>query len=86
MSDYQSSLGGLVGVVVSLVLLVMIGLAYWVVTTKFINKSSGGSSITQSYWYCWDSGAASPHHLGHHVSGDHFCTNGELHSAGISGY
>jgi hypothetical protein len=47
-------------------------------------SSNGGTSgsdsnyVTQSYWYCWDSGPPSPHHLGHSVSGDHLCTNAEL--------
>jgi hypothetical protein len=32
----------------------------------------------QTYWYCWDSGAPAPHHLGHPVAGDHYCTAEEL--------
>ena len=36
------------------------------------------SPVTQSYWYCWDTGNPSPHHLGHPVYGDHLCTNQEL--------
>ncbi len=36
------------------------------------------SPVTQYYWYCWDTGNPSPHHLGHHVYGDHLCTNQEL--------
>jgi hypothetical protein len=38
--------------------------------------------MTQSYWYCWDSGNLSPHHLGYSVSGDHLCSKQELHDAG----
>ncbi|HYT44593.1 MAG TPA: hypothetical protein VEP90_19845 [Methylomirabilota bacterium] len=34
--------------------------------------------VTQSYWYCWDNGTPGHHHFGHHVYGDHFCTNQEL--------
>ncbi|HEY5267943.1 MAG TPA: CAP domain-containing protein [Candidatus Saccharimonadales bacterium] len=41
---------------------------------------------TQTYWYCWDTGNPSPHHLGYRVSGDHYCTNQELHDAGFAGY
>ena len=36
------------------------------------------SSSANSYWYCWDEGAKKPHHLGHHVSGDHVCSDDEL--------
>lgn len=36
------------------------------------------SPVTQSYWYCWNVGNPSPHHLGHPVYGDHLCTNQEL--------
>lgn len=32
----------------------------------------------QRYWYCWDVGSPSPHHLGHRVAGDHLCSNAEL--------
>lgn len=35
-------------------------------------------SQTNTYWYCWDSGNPSPHHLGHHVYGDHLCSESEL--------
>ena len=48
--------------------------------------SSTYSNGTSYYWYCWDSGDPDPHHLGHHVSGDHHCTYKELHDAGFSGY
>jgi hypothetical protein len=34
--------------------------------------------VTQHYWYCWDSGAPKPHHLGYPTTGDHYCTNYEL--------
>jgi hypothetical protein len=37
-----------------------------------------GSCGGQSYWYCWDTGDPQPHHLGHHVSGDHYCSQAEL--------
>lgn len=40
----------------------------------------------QYYWYCWNSGNSSPHHLGYHVSGDHLCSYQELHDAGFAGY
>jgi len=36
------------------------------------------SPVTQSYWYCWDTGNPTPHHLGHPVYGDHLCTDQEL--------
>ena len=39
------------------------------------------SSNPNTYWYCWDTGAAEPHHLGHPVSGDHLCTQSELKQA-----
>jgi hypothetical protein len=41
------------------------------------------NSASQDYYYCWDSGPALPHHLGHLASGDHLCTNQELVDAGI---
>ena len=44
------------------------------------------NSVSQYYYYCWDTGDPSPHHLGYRVSGDHYCTDGELHNAGIAGY
>jgi hypothetical protein len=37
-----------------------------------------GSQTSQSYYYCWNSGPPSPHHLGHYVSGDHVCTDKEI--------
>lgn len=40
------------------------------------------AAMSQSYWYCWDSGNLSPHHLGYSVSGDHLCSKQELHDAG----
>jgi len=36
--------------------------------------------VSQSYWYCWDSGPVLPHHLGYRVVGDHLCTDQELAS------
>lgn len=44
------------------------------------------NTVSQSYYYCWDTGAPAPHHLGYRASGDHYCTNGELHDSGVSGY
>ena len=44
---------------------------------------SGCRSYSQTYWYCWDSGTPQPHHLGHPVSGDHYCTDAELEDAGL---
>lgn len=41
------------------------------------------SEPDQTYWYCWDSGAPKPHHLGHKVEGDHFCSADELIDAGF---
>jgi hypothetical protein len=43
-----------------------------------------GCATENTYWYCWDHGAKAPHHLGHHVAGDHVCANGELKGAGVS--
>jgi hypothetical protein len=34
--------------------------------------------VSQTYWYCWNVGPALPHHYGHHVVGDHLCTDAEL--------
>ena len=47
---------------------------------------SPSPTFSQSYLYCWNSGALSPHHLGHYVPNDHICSDQELHAAGISGY
>jgi D-serine deaminase-like pyridoxal phosphate-dependent protein len=38
---------------------------------------------TNTYWYCWDSGAKGPHHFGHYVSGDHVCSDDELKGTGF---
>jgi hypothetical protein len=38
---------------------------------------------TPHYWFCWDTGAAQPHHLGHASTGDHPCTDAELEAAGL---
>ncbi|MFD9792120.1 hypothetical protein ACFWXK_14340 [Streptomyces sp. NPDC059070] len=38
----------------------------------------------QGYWYCWNSGAAAPHHLDHWVTNDHLCTWGELRFSGVT--
>lgn len=40
-------------------------------------------TYSQTYWYCWDTGESNPHHIGHPVSGDHYCTNQELNDAGF---
>lgn len=37
----------------------------------------------QNYWYCWNDGAANPHHLGYKVSDDHLCSRQELLEAGM---
>lgn len=39
----------------------------------------------QGDWYCWDNPPVLPHHLGHHVAGDHLCTWGELRDSGFAG-
>jgi hypothetical protein len=39
------------------------------------------SNDDYGYWYCWDAGDPRPHHLGARVSGDHLCTDVELHQA-----
>jgi hypothetical protein len=36
----------------------------------------------QDYWYCWNDGMPSPHHLGYEVSGDRLCKDWELDAAG----
>jgi hypothetical protein len=42
-----------------------------------------GDPVPNTYWYCWDSGAPSPHHEGHPLSNDHLCTPQELAAAGV---
>lgn len=38
----------------------------------------------QTYWYCWDNpNRGAPHHLGHRVAGDHYCSQAELRDAGL---
>lgn len=37
-----------------------------------------GGCHSQTYWYCWNTGSPQPHHLGHPVSGDHYCSDEEL--------
>jgi hypothetical protein len=48
--------------------------------------SGGGDSSTGGnvYFYCWDTGAANPHHYGHQTVGDHLCTKNELDDAGCN--
>lgn len=41
------------------------------------------NSVEQYYWYCWNTGYPSPHHLGYPVDNDHYCTNGELDDSGF---
>jgi hypothetical protein len=53
-------------------------------TTTTTDTSSNRDVVTQSYWYCYDSGDPAPHHLGHYVSGDHYCTDQELRDAGMT--
>lgn len=63
---------------------VMILIAVWiagVIVNGAVNHR-GIFGTTQSYWYCWDTGAPDPHHLGHVVSGDHLCTSQELSGTG----
>lgn len=49
-----------------------------------LSEATGGSGGgDNTYWYCWDSGNPDPHHLGHPVSGDHLCSQGELSQAGM---
>jgi hypothetical protein len=49
--------------------------------------AAGCSTSSNTYYYCWDDPSqGGPHHLGHPVSGDHLCSDDELHKAGISGY
>jgi hypothetical protein len=50
--------------------------------TKWIVKVVP-ATYSQSYWYCWDSGKPRPHHLGHWVSNDHFCSDEELVRSGM---
>lgn len=47
------------------------------------STTSNSSAPNSSYWYCWNSGALSPHHLNHPVSGDHLCSDAELRASGI---
>ena len=41
------------------------------------------NNVSQTYWYCWDTGKPEPHHLGYYVNGDHYCTDGELADSGF---
>ena len=45
--------------------------------------TDAGDTDTNTYWYCWDTGAKAPHHLGHYVSGDHVCSDDELQGTGF---
>jgi hypothetical protein len=53
-------------------------------TVAVVGITGCGLYDTNSYWYCWDKGAKSPHHLGHHVDGDHLCSDAELKGTGFS--
>jgi hypothetical protein len=46
--------------------------------TGLIVLLSTAHALAQTYWYCWDTGDPSPHHLGYPVAGDHYCSNAEL--------
>jgi hypothetical protein len=39
---------------------------------------------SNTYWYCWDSGPKSPHHLGYPTTGDHVCSDDELRGTGFT--
>ena len=52
-------------------------------TSASISASTDDNRVLQYYWYCWDNGMGSPHHLGHRTIGDHLCTQGELRRAGM---
>ena len=52
-------------------------------TSWYIDAHPADNAINP-YFYCWNSGAPSPHRLGHLVAGDHLCTYGELRSAGVA--
>ena len=66
-------------------MLVLRGTRRWmlvlVVTFSVAAILSACSESTNTYWYCWDTGNPSPHHLGHPVSGDHLCSDSELAAA-----
>lgn len=51
---------------------------------SLIDDPSQPDWMVEGYWYCWDSGALAPHHLNHHVPGDHLCTWGELRADGFA--
>jgi len=48
------------------------------------NGNNSGSTGGNVYYYCWDNGAAVPHHYGHQTSGDHLCSQNELTDAGCT--
>jgi hypothetical protein len=58
----------------------LLALALIAVTGAF---AAGCGGSTNTYWYCWDSGAKAPHHLGHYTAGDHVCSDGELDGTGV---
>jgi len=54
------------------------------VMPSLIDDPSQPDWMVEGYWYCWNSGPLLPHHLNHHVPGDHLCTWGELRSDGFA--
>lgn len=36
------------------------------------------SNRDYAYWFCWNTGAPRPHHLGHRSTSDHVCSEDEL--------
>jgi ssDNA-binding Zn-finger/Zn-ribbon topoisomerase 1 len=65
-------------VVALVVVIAALGVAWWSSSTP-----ANSSAPNSSYWYCWNSGALSPHHPNHPVSGDHLCSDAELRASGI---
>lgn len=80
MSKHEIDFSEIIGWIFGLAVVALIG---WAIISGIINATSGtngnsSSSHSQTYWYCWDSGDPKPHHLGHRVSGDHYCSDEEL--------
>ena len=46
--------------------------------------TTAGTLSENRYWYCWDVGAAEPHHYGRPVEGDHLCSDDELEGTGFA--
>lgn len=51
---------------------------------SLIDDPSQPDWMVEGFWYCWNNGPLLPHHLDHHVPGDHLCTWGELRSSGFA--